>query len=170
MAGDGRPEVDELARLMAMRLALAREVAWSKCCQGLAVADPAREAALLTALKEKGRAFSMTSERVTAFFLPQIVASRRYQDELIRQWRGGFPCPKNQPLDIRAELRPRIDRLDADMLRLWAAFPADMTDEWSRDRAESILRERGIPAEVARIASRPLSQGLGPGSGGTGSR
>lgn len=163
MAGDGRPEVDDLARLVAMRLALAREVAWTKCCQGVAVADPAREAALLTALKEKGRAFSMTPERVTTFFLPQIVASRRYQDELISQWRGGFPSPKNQPLDIRSELRPRIDRLDAEMLGLWAAFPAEMRDDPSRDQAERVLRGRGIPAEVARIASRPFGPDLGPG-------
>jgi chorismate mutase len=155
-AGEERREVTDLARLMAMRLALVREVAWSKCCSGVPVADPAREAAMLAALKAKGSAFSLTPGRVRAFFLPQIVASRRYQEELIGQWRCGFPRPKNPPMDIPSELRPRIDRLDTEMLRAWAAFPVDACDHRSRSEAVRVLCERGIPPGVARIATRPM--------------
>lgn len=157
-----RPEVVQMAGLLAMRLAMAREVAWSKACAGIPIADPAREAAHLAALRHEGVRYSMTAERVTALFLPQIVASRRYQQELVMQWRSGFPRPKNPPLDITRELRPRIDALDTDILRCWAAFPRDQLDEWSRDSSEEILRSHGIPAAVAGIAVSPLG-GPGPG-------
>ena len=160
-AGEGRPEVKELARLMAMRLALVREVGWSKACYGIPVADPAREAHLLAALKDGGRKYSLTPGRVSEFFLPQIVASRRYQEELISGWRLGSPRPSDPPLDIAADLRPRIDRLDGELLRKWAAFPRDQLDDWSRREAEKTMEERGIPPEVARIAARPLG---GPAS------
>lgn len=155
-ADEERPEMVELTRLLALRLALVREVAWSKANAGIPVADPAREAALLTALKQEGKNYSLTSDQVSTLFLPQIVASRRYQEELLASWRAGMARPKTKPLDLRADLRPRIDHLDADLLRNWAAFPHDQLDAWSFDAAVKMLRERGIPAEVARIAARPL--------------
>lgn len=155
-AEEERPELEGIARLLAIRLALVREVAWSKANEGIRVADPAREAAVLTSLKEQGRKYSLNPNQVSALFLPQIVASRRYQEELLQQWRAGLDRPKTKPLDLRSELRPRIDRLDSELLRGWAAFPRDQIDDWSRTEALKILCERGIPVEVARIAVRPL--------------
>ena len=51
----GMAAVDErlnpLVTLMIQRLQLSREVAWSKCRAGIPVADPVREARMLTDLK-----------------------------------------------------------------------------------------------------------------------
>jgi chorismate mutase len=47
--------LNPLVTLMIQRLQLSREVAWSKCLTGIPVADPVREARMLTDLKAAGR-------------------------------------------------------------------------------------------------------------------
>jgi chorismate mutase-like protein len=151
---DGR--LEPLVTLMIQRLQLSREVAWSKCRGGIPVADPAREALMLRDLKASGAGIGLTSGEVARLFLPQIAASRRYQEELIAGWRSGIDVPKVKPLDIASEIRPRLDGLNREMLRQWvvvARLPVDWAD---REGAQRMLVARGIPPDVARIAVSPL--------------
>jgi chorismate mutase-like protein len=152
-----------LVTLMIQRLQLSREVAWSKCRSGIPVADPAREARMLTELKAAGAESGLSSAEVVRLFLPQIVASRRYQEELIAGWRSGIDVPKIEPLDLAADIRPRLDKVNREMLRHWAAVCRGPLDWADREEAERMIRERGIPADVARMAAGPLG-GRGPGS------
>lgn len=156
----GIAAVDErlnpLVTLMIQRLQLSREVAWSKCQAGIPVADPVREARMLTDLKVAGRQEGLTSEEVTRLFIPQIAASRRYQEELIAGWRSGIDVPKIKPLDLASEIRPRLDKLNREILRQWAAVCLTNLDWADREEAVRMIRDRGISIDVARIATRPL--------------
>jgi chorismate mutase len=145
-----------LVILMIQRLQLSREVAWSKCRAGLPVADPVREARMLTELKAEGGKDGLSPAEVVRLFLPQIAASRRYQEELIAGWRSGIDVPGVAPLDLAADIRPRLDRVNREMLREWARVGRGTLDWADRKEAERMLRERGIPAEVARIAVTSL--------------
>ena len=111
---------------------------------------------MLTDLKVAGRHEGLSSEEVTRFFIPQIAASRRYQEELIAGWRSGIDVPKIKPLNLAAEIRPRLDKLNYEMLRQWEVVCHTHLDWADREEAERMLRDRGISLDVAKIATRPL--------------
>ena len=152
---------EELAGLIVLRLQISREVAWSKFCQGKKVADPAREAAMLTALKEKGASLGVSLERVSALFLPEIVASRQVQEELVSGWRMGLPRPKDPPNDLSADIRPRLDALNMTLLRLWSRMPSSCLDGSFREDAERKILSAGFSRDVARAAPRPFTSSQG---------
>jgi chorismate mutase len=155
-SADVNERLNPLVTLMIQRLQLSREVAWSKCRAGIPVADPAREARMLTDLKVAGLQVGLSATEVTKLFLPQIAASRRYQEELIAGWRSGIDVPKIGPLDLATEVRPRLDKVNHEMLRQWVVVCRSRVDWADREEAERMLRERGIPADVAKIAVSPL--------------
>ncbi len=111
---------------------------------------------MLTDLKAAGRQEGLSSEEVTRLFIPQIAASRRYQQELITGWRSGIDVPKIKPLDLASEIRPRLDKVNREMLRQWAVVCRSSLDWADREEAERMLRNRGISSDVAKIAARPL--------------
>lgn len=148
--------LEPLVTLMIQRLQLSREVAWSKCASGIPVADPTREAAMLRDLKEVGAAMGLTAGEVSRLFIPQIAASRRYQQELIAGWRSGIDVPRIAPLDLVAVLRPRLDKVNREMLRQWVVLCHEPLDWADREETERMIRKRGIPVDVARIAAGPL--------------
>jgi chorismate mutase-like protein len=148
---------DELAGLIVLRLQISKEVAWSKFCQGKKVADPAREAVMLTTLKQKGAALGVSPERVTALFLPEIVASRQVQEELVSGWRMGFPRPKDPPNDLSADIRPRLDALNLTMLKLWSGIPNSSLVGSYQEDAERRIFAAGFSKDVARVAARPFT-------------
>lgn len=148
--------LDPLVALMIQRLQLSREVAWSKCTAGMPVADPTREAAMLRDLKEAGAAMGLTAGEVSRLFIPQIAASRRYQEELITGWRSGIDVPRIAPLDLVAVIRPRLDGVNREMLRQWAVLCHEPLDWADREETERMICKRGIPVDVARMAAGPL--------------
>ena len=156
LAADVDVRLQPLLTLMIQRLQLSREVAWTKCRSGIPVADASREARMLTDLKVAGAQTGLSSSEVVRLFLPQIAASRRYQEELIAGWRSGIDVPKIAPLDLASDIRPRLDKVNRGMLRQWGVLCRGPLDWADREEAERMLRERGIPADVARMASRPL--------------
>jgi hypothetical protein len=111
---------------------------------------------MLTELKTAGSQEGITSEDVSRLFLPQIAASRRYQQELIAGWRSGIEVPKLKPLDLASEIRPRLDKVNQEMLRQWSVVCHARLDWADREEAQRMLRERGIPTDVAKIAASPL--------------
>lgn len=154
--------LDPLVILMIQRLQLSREVAWNKCRAGIPVADPAREARMLTDLRSAGVQEGLSVAEVARLFLPQIAASRRYQEELIAGWRSGIDIPRIEPLDLSAEIRPRLDKVNREMLRQWVKICREPLDWADKEEARRMLMERGIPSDVAKIAVGPLG---GPGNG-----
>lgn len=155
--------LNPLVTLMIQRLQLSREAAWNKCRAGIPVADPAREARMLTDLRSAGVQEGLSAAEVTRLFLPQIAASRRYQEELIAGWRSGIDIPRIEPLDLAAEIRPRLDKVNREILRQWVKICREPLDWADKEEARRMLMERGIPSDVAKIAVGPLG-GQGAGS------
>jgi chorismate mutase len=151
------PPCEELTGLIVLRLGISRDVAWSKFCHGKKVADPAREAEMLTALKVKGAAMGLSPEQVSTLFRPEIVASRRVQEELVTGWRMGLSRPSVPPGDLTSDIRPRLDAVNLTMLRLWSGIPADCLDGSFREDAEKRILSAGFSRDVARAASRPFA-------------
>ena len=111
---------------------------------------------MLTDLKVAGRQEGLSSEEVTRLFIPQIAASRRYQEELIAGWRSGIDVPKIKPLDLDSEIRPRLDKLNREMLLQWEVVCHTHLDWADCEEALRMIRDRGISIDVAKIAARPL--------------
>jgi chorismate mutase len=149
--------LDPLITMMIQRLQLSREVAWYKCRAGIPVADPAREARMLADLKSTGSHDGLSPEEVKRLFLPQIAASRRYQEELVAGWRSGIDVPRIKPLDLATEIRPRLDKLNREMLREWVLVCHAPFGWADREEAERMLRERGIPPTLPKSRSVPWS-------------
>lgn len=148
---------DQLVNSMVARLLLAREVAWSKFCNHAKVRDLAREARVLADLKAEGVKIGLSPEEVSAFFKPQIVASCRFQEELIAGWASGLPRPTTPPKDLRSGIRPLIDTIDRTLLLQWKEVSARSGCRPGFDAAERMIEDQGIPAAVAKIAARPLA-------------
>ena len=70
--------------------------------------------------------------------------------------REGIDVPKLKPLDLTTEIRPRLDKVNREMLRQWRLVCRTSLDWADREEAKRMLSDRGIPIEVARIAVRPL--------------
>jgi chorismate mutase-like protein len=148
---------DQLVNSISARLLLSREVAWSKFCSHAKVRDLAREAKVLTDLKEAGRKIGLTPDQVTYFFKPQIIASCRLQEELIGGWAtGAIPRPTTPPKDLAGEIRPLLDKIDQTLLLQWKAVCSKPFDPADYYAAKSAIQEQGFSSEVAGIAARPM--------------
>jgi hypothetical protein len=111
---------------------------------------------MLADLKAAGAQEGISSAEVARLFVPQIAASRRYQEELIAGWRWGIDFPKIEPLDLAADIRPRLDKVNREMLRQWVMVCREPLGWADREEALRMLGARGIPSDVARIAVSPL--------------
>lgn len=151
-----RPE-DQLVNSIVARLLLSREVAWSKFCSHAKVRDLAREAKVLTDLKEEGRKIGLTPEEVTQFFKPQSIASCRLQEELMGGWASGaIPRPETSPKDLRGEIRPLLDKVDQTLLLQWKELSSRSFDQGDFYSAMETIQEHGFSADVAKIAANPF--------------
>lgn len=149
------PAEAALVDAMAMRLAIAREVAWNKYVDGKPVRDPAREAVVLDAVTAQGGRSGLDAARVRAFFAAQIAASCAQQEKLIHLWRRGDPLPTYAPRPL-AKIRVDIDAANAALIaalgRIGAPAPG------LRANAGRHLRADGVYDEAARLAVAPLGR------------
>lgn len=152
-------ETAKLARLadrMAVRLEIARDVAWAKAQSGTPVLDLERERMVLAALVNQGEAAGLSRERVERFFSAQIAASREVQTELLAAWAAGREeRPKTPPLDLRTRIRPRLDAVSAELIGLLARVPDGLGDN-QRAGIDHVLRMRGFSSTVRALAVEGL--------------
>lgn len=148
------PPQARLVQLMAQRLDIARQVAWIKYQSHLPVKDPKREAALLDSLTKQGQAVGLPATEVRSFFAAQIDASCQVQEHLIRKWQRGATLPTYPPLDLKKDIRPRLDVLSAEMLaKLRQAGPFSPALE---QYAYTSLKQAGFTWRMAGTAAAPL--------------
>src|SRR3954451_5733476 len=86
--------LDELFGLMRDRLEVMHDVVRWKWGAGSPIEDPAREAALLDDLAERGKVLGLTPGATRAFFAAQIEAAKLVQRDDIRRWTAGLERPK----------------------------------------------------------------------------
>jgi len=148
----------QLSDSIILRLQIAKEVAWTKFQHHLPVADLAREAAILTALKSQGRKIGLTENEVSVLFVPQIAASRRAQEELITAWRFGSPRPSTPPKDLQCDIRPLVTKVSLEMLKEWKELPPESLSPAFQSETEKRIVHQGFSPEVAKIAASPLGK------------
>jgi chorismate mutase-like protein len=142
--------------LVAERLRLAHDVAWAKFQAGAPILDPEREAALLASLVARANDRGLDPVWVETFFAAQIAASRQVQAEWHAAWREDAAArPATAPLDLRAQIRPRLDRVTAALLDTMPAGPNRELEEVTR----IVLAREGYSAEVVELATAPLRGG-----------
>ncbi|MFS4505225.1 gamma subclass chorismate mutase AroQ [Clavibacter sp. Sh2141] len=95
------------------RLEIADDVAASKWLSGKAVADPAREQAVVDATVAAAEADGVDPVAAERIMRAQIAASKQVQYALIARWRAHpEEAPTTAP-DLTASVRPRINAVDA---------------------------------------------------------
>ena len=105
-----------LAALIDDRLGVVVDVARAKWNLQAAIEDPARERESLLALRGRAAATGIPAEVVGAFFGAQIRAAKILQQELFTQWRKRRQPPFAYVKDLTRDIRPEIDRINAQML------------------------------------------------------
>jgi chorismate mutase len=153
---DASHDDSSLWDLIAQRLDLAREVAWTKFQTGAPISDPERENALIHSLAAKAAQAGFPTSATTAFFTAQIAASRQLQAELIDGWTKGAPRPATKPLNLKTDIRPRLDAVSQQMLEAFLARPDWLNSPGRLQAARTNLQARGFSAAVASLATPGL--------------
>ena len=149
--------VDRLLGLMRDRLAMMHDVARRKWADKSPIEDPAREAALLREVADRGVPLGLDPARTRAFFRAQIEAAKLVQRADFRRWEADGRGPDGAAPDLARVLRPRIDALNRDLLAALAETTPRLSgagDAAIRKRADELLG--GVDAEVRAAAIRPL--------------
>ncbi len=152
---------DKLLDLMQDRLDVMHDVARWKWGAKSPIEDPKREAALLDDVAKRGKALDLDPAITRAFFKAQIEAAKIVQKADFQRWETRKQGPEGEAPDLTGVLRPRIDRLNRDLLTaLSQALPRLRSGDGARDqfrvRAEKILTGDGIDSVVRSTAIRSL--------------
>src|SRR5581483_11020824 len=95
-----------------------------------------------------------------AFFAAQIKAARLVQQQLVDRWKAENHAPFENVPNLATETRPRIDKLNSDMLIALAELQPRLTDPATRDairqRAAAILIGDPIDNAIRAAAVEPL--------------
>ncbi len=155
---DAETALEELLGLIRRRLALMHDVARAKWNAKALVEDPRREQALLQEVEKKGLALGLEPAFTRAFFAAQIEAAKLIQGSDLRLWESERRGPFADAPDLKRDLRPRIDGLNADLLAcLVKARPLLRGREpIVRRLGGEILVGDGIDAKVRDTAIRPI--------------
>lgn len=111
------------------RLEIADDVAASKWLSGKAVADPAREQAVVDATIAAAKADGVDPVAAERIIRAQITASKQVQYALIARWHAHpDEAPTTAP-DLTTSVRPRINAVDARLVPAIGAASAALDDQ-----------------------------------------
>jgi len=121
-AGDDPADpVMALVALIRQRLDLMEEVARSKWNLGIPVEDSSREQSLIDSVDALARGRGVDPALAATFFRAQIEAAKLVQSARISLWAAMHAGTFAAAADLRTEIRPKLDRLTADLLSALAA-------------------------------------------------
>ncbi|VTU26595.1 Secreted chorismate mutase precursor [Variovorax sp. PBS-H4] len=113
-AGADAKDFSRLVELSATRLEISRKVALTKWDTKMPIADPPndpREKQVIDAASAEAKGVGLSSDLASAFFSDQIEASKLIQFVLMSDWARSGKVPTEHRADLKAELRPALDRL-----------------------------------------------------------
>ena len=113
--------ISALRDAVAARLALMQDVARYKWNNALAVAAPAREAAVLDAVTQRAMQLGLPGDWARRVVAAQIEASRALQSDLFGQWRAARAGTFDGVPDLSTVQRPHIDAATGRLLEALAA-------------------------------------------------
>lgn len=110
------------------RLEIADDVAASKFLSGKAVADPAREQAVIDATVAAAKADGVDPVAAERVMRAQITASKQVQYALIARWNAHRDEAPTTARDLATSIRPRINAVDARLVPAIGAASAALDD------------------------------------------
>lgn len=158
--GDRRQHLKDLLSLIRERLDLMPQVAQAKWNRKSPITDAKREASLLDDIQARGTARGLRADLVREFFQAQISASKLIQEHHIAEWTAREQPPFANPPDLDGEIRPKIDKLNEQLLEAlgkhWAESPnANGQDDLDRV-ASAVFSTPQWPEAVVPTALEPL--------------
>jgi len=151
----GTDSLMTLIGLMRQRLDLMVDVARSKWNTGSSVEDLAREQSLAEDVARLAPRYGLNPQLAATFFRAQIEAAKLVESALIARWTLAHTRAFAEAADQRAVIRPKIDRLTAELLAALAAVAPTL----ARADAERIVEAGRLPDEVMALA---LTRALQP--------
>ncbi|HEY9249320.1 MAG TPA: gamma subclass chorismate mutase AroQ [Rariglobus sp.] len=149
--------IGRLAAHMAERLALAQEVAWAKAQSGAPVMDAQRESAMLDGLLHQGVAAGLDAARVQRFFEAQTAASRELQATLLAARAANTEeRPATPPLDLRRDIRPRLDAVGSALIETLKELPPRLSENRRTEVIGLLRKNTDLPAKVVALAASGL--------------
>ncbi|MBA1193782.1 chorismate mutase [Pseudomonas entomophila] len=116
------PRLAPLLDLIERRLDIAEAVALHKWDLGQPVQDDERERQIIANVRREAPKHGLDPDRAEAFFIDQMSAGKLIQRSLLDRWKASGQAPDTPRQDLRAELRPRLDALQHELLRNLALF------------------------------------------------
>jgi chorismate mutase len=155
-----------LIGLMRRRLDLMVEVARSKWNTGSSVEDLGRERSLAENVAGLAPRYGLNPQLAATFFRAQIEAAKLVESALIARWTLDHTGAFAEAADQLTVIRPKIDRLTAELLAALAAVAPTL----KRDDADRIVEAGRLPDEVMALAMtralQPLLELCGVKAGG----
>jgi len=143
----------QLLRLLAKRLTLAKEVAAYKFQNGIPIEDREREAIVLKRSLEAAAQKGLSPESVESFFRLQIEFSKHYQQQWFDVWQQqGYPKGYHPP-DLAEHIRPQLLRLGTEVVGLLPQLdPVTLSMDEQRRLAKQIFTQPPLtPEQTSRL-------------------
>ena len=131
-----------LFQAISERLSYMEDVGAYKAQNKIPVEDDEREKIVLSKAKELAAAHGLDHNSMERFFIAQISAAKaiqyRYRAELLTR------VIPTRPIDLQSDIRPELDRLDSDIVKLFATALQSRSAiaEERRERFMSTLKSR----------------------------
>jgi chorismate mutase-like protein len=158
--GDRQRNLTDLLSLIRARLDLMSGVAQAKWNRKLPITDPKREATLLEGLQARGMKRNLPGNFVREFFEAQIKAAKLIQEQHFADWNANQHPPFPQPPDLEREIRPKIDKLNEQLLEALSQYCAERSnhgaDEQLDSTAKTVFETAPFSKEVIQSALEPL--------------
>lgn len=116
-AQDTIDRLQPLVELSAHRLSIAERVAFAKWDNRTPVEDTTREVQVIANAVKEGELKDLNPESVSDFFRAQIEANKLVQFSLLADWNRLGEAPAHSRIDLSAEIRPELDRLQKEMIQ-----------------------------------------------------
>lgn len=155
------PTLSPLLDSIERRLALADAVALHKWDNRQPVQAIEREQQVLANIRRAAPTYQLDAHRAEAFFADQIEANKLVQYTLLHRWNNLRQAPDTPRRDLKADLRPQLDQLQAQLLQRLAHFdrnPPEQCDERLADalalRADALNRLALVRA-TGQLCNKP---------------
>ncbi|AWY39886.1 chorismate mutase [Pseudomonas putida] len=126
------------------RLNIADEVALTKWDSGKPIQDTARETLVITNARKQAAEHKLNPDEAADLVAAQIEANKLVQYGLIAQWQAAHRAPDVPRPDLN-KLRPKLDQLQALMLRQYAAFQPYRVDPqcpvWLAEQRSDLIKD-----------------------------
>jgi chorismate mutase len=142
--------------MMAQRLLISSEVAWSRFASGQSLVDPQAEEGELLAFVEQASRLGIDREDARAFFAAQQAAARTQEEWLVRQWKNPKNRPQTPVRSVELVLAPQLTTVDSQITVATVRLRGFPKGKAVRRFVFEKLIQRGISPRAAKEAVRPL--------------